>query len=114
VLLEISPGELLDRIAALEVRAERADAEELSRVRQELAGLTAVRERSVPPASELPGLLGQLRAVHEILDRAEEGLRRCEQAQDFGPRFADLARAVRVNEAHRADLRRQIDALFIG
>jgi Flp pilus assembly protein TadD len=112
VLLESSPGELLDRLALLEVRAGRVEGEALRQARQELAALAAARERSVPSSPELDELAAQSKAAHEELARAEDGLAGCEHTGDFGPRFVELARAARAAEHRRAGLRKQIDGLL--
>jgi tetratricopeptide (TPR) repeat protein len=111
--VEISAGELIDRITALEVESERvADPARLDDVRRELAALTAVRDRAVSPAAELTGLTDELRQVIEALRRAEDDVRDCERRQEFGPRFIESARAVFQHNDRRADLTKRINDLL--
>jgi hypothetical protein len=57
VLVEIAPGELIDKICILEIKCERiTDPEKLRNVRRELAVLEAARDRAVRPSGELASL----------------------------------------------------------
>lgn len=110
ILVPISPGELIDKITILEIKAERiADAAKLAHVRAELDALAAVRARSVPGSAALNALTGDLRAVNADLWQIEDDIRDCERAGDFGPRFVELARAVYVTNDRRAALKREIN-----
>lgn len=113
VTIEVSPGELIDRITILELKSERlTDPAALTVVRAELAGLRAVRDRAVPGSAELDGLAGELWSVNAALWEIEDGVRLCEKEQDFGPRFVELARSVyRLND-RRALLKRQVNSLL--
>jgi hypothetical protein len=111
--LEVPPGELLDRLAALQVRAERLpDPAEVARVREELGRLEAVREECVPPSEELARLAAALKAAHEGLWEEEGALRRRERAGEFGEGFVDLARSVYRRNDERAALRERVNALL--
>jgi hypothetical protein len=95
ISVEVSPGELLDEITILEIKSERiADLAKLRNVRTELAGLAAVRQDALPKSAELDDLTSRLKAVNERLWDIEDAIRRCEQGQDFGRRFVELARSV--------------------
>src|SRR5262249_16072357 len=57
VAVAISPGELIDKITILEIKAERlTDPAKLGHVRVELEALRAARERDVPPSPALAAL----------------------------------------------------------
>jgi len=115
VSVEIPPGELIDRITALEVKAGRADDPgELARVRAELAGLAEARDRSIGSPAGLEELTAELRSANQARWRAEADLRACEREGDFGPRFIELARANCRLEDRREELKRQVDALLLG
>jgi tetratricopeptide (TPR) repeat protein len=110
IAIPVSPGELLDRIARLHVRSQHlTDPAELSRVTAQLAELDTLRQEAVPPAPHLDKWAAELQAVHERLGQIEDDLRACERAQDFGPRFVELARAAHAAEERRAALERSID-----
>ena len=113
ITVEISPGELIDKITILEIKSERiADPAKLLNIRQELASLAAARDRALPPAAELARVTAELRAVNERLWQVEDALRVCEKAGDFGSRFVELARSVyRLND-ERAGFKRKINELL--
>jgi hypothetical protein len=108
--VEISPGELFDKITILQIKSERIrDAAKLKNVMSELAILEAARDRVVMPSDELSGLTAELRHVNEELWQIEDDLRQHERSGDFGPQFIELARSVyRLND-RRASVKRQIN-----
>jgi Family of unknown function (DUF6165) len=113
VRVEISAGELLDKLTILDIKRHRiTEPAKLRHVEEEWAALNAARDRDVPPSEELTVLAEQLRAVNEALWDVEDELRRCEQAADFGPRFIDLARSVYRHNDRRAALKQAINALL--
>ena len=111
IRIPASAGELVDKIAILEIKSERIeDAAKLRNVRRELALLSAVRERELPHHPEIRDLAAELKRINETLWEIEDEIRECERRADFGPRFIALARAVyRTNDA-RAAAKRRIDA----
>ena len=113
IKVEISPGELLDKIAILEIKAGRiADPQKLAHVRHELGMLERARDAFVPRPSVLSPLTGELRAVNEALWEIEDAIRAEEAAARFGPRFIVLARAVYRNNDRRAAIKKRINELL--
>ncbi|HJT75918.1 MAG TPA: DUF6165 family protein [Gemmataceae bacterium] len=113
LLVEVAPGELIDKIGILEIKARRiADGAKLANVRAELEALTAARDRSLPRSAELDRLAEELRAVNEVLWDVEDEIRTCERDGNFGERFVELARAVYHNNDCRAALKRQVNELL--
>ena len=111
--IEVSPGELLDKITILVIKSEHiADPAKLANIRQELSGLMAVRDREVAPSDELTGLTAELKEVNEALWRIEDDVRRCDRDGDFGPRFVELARSVYRTNDRRAALKRRVNELL--
>jgi hypothetical protein len=112
VRVEISPGELLDKIVILRIKADRIhDADKLRNVRRELDVLNAVRD-TLALSPRLAELEAQLREVNERLWDVEDALRARERDQDFGPEFVELARSVYHNNDRRAALKRAINELL--
>lgn len=110
---DISPGELIDKITILEIKAARiCDAGKLGNVQRELAVLTRARDGAVRPSADLDALTGQLKAVNEAIWQIEDDIRDCERNQDFGPKFIELARGVYRNNDRRAELKREINHLL--
>lgn len=113
VCAPMAPGELLDKIAILEIkRARISDADKLQNVRIELEQLCAVRDRTIRPSVDLAALSSRLAAVNEKLWEIEDGIRGCEASQDFGPRFVALARAVYITNDERVAIKRQINEIL--
>jgi hypothetical protein len=114
VVVEISLGELLDKLTILQIKSERiADEAKLRNVRQEMEVLTAACARAAPqPPAELERLVTELRTVNEALWDVEDALRRAEAAKDFGPHFIELARSVYRHNDRRAALKRHINELL--
>jgi hypothetical protein len=113
ILVEIAPGDLIDKITILEIKRERmTDAAKLRNVRAELAALTAARDCAVRSSEALAELTAELKAVNESLWQVEDDIRLCEKAADFGRRFVELARSVYAWNDRRAALKRRINELL--
>jgi hypothetical protein len=113
ISVEISPGELIDKITILEIKSERmTDHDKLKNVRTELATLIACRDLVIESSPKLIELSGQLKDVNESLWKIEDDIRDCERHRDFGPQFIELARAVYKSNDRRAALKRQINDLL--
>jgi hypothetical protein len=113
VTVAVSPGELLDKISILEIKARRiTDPAKLRNVQFELEMLREARDRDVPLTGELTELTTELRLVNELLWDVEDAIRCCERNGDFGPTFIDLARSVYINNDRRAAIKRQINDLL--
>jgi hypothetical protein len=113
VRVALSPGELIDKITILEIKAERiGDAAKLNNVRIELDLLRRILEAEIPPAEGLDALMDALREVNAALWKVEDDLRECERAGRFDARFVALARAVYRTNDRRAALKKQINTLL--
>ncbi len=113
ILVEIAPGELLDKITILRIQSERiADQVKLQNARRELAVLDTARRTAIPTSAQLEQLTADLKAVNEALWQVEDEIRRCEREQDFGPRFVELARSVYRYNDRRATLKRRVNDLL--
>src|SRR5437016_2244950 len=113
ILVEIAPGELLDKITILQIkRARITQPEKLRNVQVELDTLEAARAASIGGSQRLDQLTADLRAVNESLWVIEDDIRDCERAGDVGPRFIELARSVYFQNDRRAVLKRQINDLL--
>jgi len=111
--IAVSPGELIDRIAILEIkRARISDPDKLQNINRAYNALSEVLAAAIPVTPRLTGLSEELRAVNEVLWQAEEDLRDHERRQDFGGRFVGVARTVYVTNDRRSELKRQIDELL--
>ncbi|MHA1598295.1 MAG: DUF6165 family protein [Alphaproteobacteria bacterium] len=108
--VEISPGELIDKLTILAIKLERIeDADKLKNIRHEHDVLTSALAASIPASGRLDELTGQLKAVNEELWEIEDDIRDCERAKDFGEKFIGLARAVYITNDRRSNVKRDIN-----
>ena len=107
--IEVSPGELIDRLTILEIKLARlTSAAQLANVRRDIE-LTSLPLQSVPDSGELAALRAQLKAVNERIWDIEDAVRGHERDQSFGDAFVALARSVYRSNDERASLKRQIN-----
>ncbi|HMM15787.1 MAG TPA: DUF6165 family protein [Parvibaculum sp.] len=112
ILIEVGPGELIDKITILEIKSERmSDVEKLRNVRHELGILNAARAAHIPATAELARLEARLKEVNEALWVIEDDIRQCEADRDFGEEFVALARSVYKQNDKRAALKKEINLL---
>jgi hypothetical protein len=112
ILIEVGPGELIDKITILVIKSERmSDPAKLKNVRHELQVLDAARRAHIPASAELARLEAALKGVNEALWVIEDDIRQCEADKDFGPKFVELARAVYKQNDKRASLKKDINVL---
>jgi len=111
LLAPVSAGEVVDKITILRIKQERiSDPDKLKNIGNELRALEeAFGAYAASPPAQLEVLTQQLQAVNEELWVIEDDIRDCERAQDFGPRFIELARAVYHTNDRRAQLKRQVN-----
>ena len=106
--IEVSPGELFDRLSIVEIKLEKiADPTQRRNLEREHAVLLLVRGEAVDP--ELDKLAAELKTVNATLWRIEEELRAHEQRREFGTGFVELARSVYFNNDRRSALKRKIN-----
>jgi len=110
ILIPISPGELLDKITILQIKAERIDdPAKVANVRSELDLLQKVWGESVADDAELRALGAELKAINEALWDIEDDIRDEERNKRFGARFIELARSVYVVNDDRANAKKKIN-----
>lgn len=113
IKIDAAPGELIDKITILEIKAERIDDEmKRANVTYELVTLTNALNVAVDTSEQISDLAARLKEINERLWETEDAIRDCERREDFGPTFIDLARSVyRLNDV-RAELKRSINTLL--
>lgn len=110
ILIPISPGELLDKITILQIKAERiGDPTKVANVRAELDMLTRVWNEQVDDDATLTALSAELKSINESLWEIEDDIRDEERNQRFDERFIELARAVYVTNDRRADAKKRVN-----
>ena len=110
IQVPVSFGELLDKIAILEIKSERMrDAAKLANVRRELDALNATWSAHPAASQDIVALRAALKAVNERLWVIEDDIRLKEKAQAFDQGFIDLARAVYFENDERAKIKKDIN-----
>lgn len=110
ISVPVSFGELLDKIAILEIKSERMkDAAKLVNVRNELNALNTTWAAHPASAQDISGLRAALKAVNERLWVIEDDIRLQEKAQAFDDAFIKLARSVYFENDERAKIKKDIN-----
>lgn len=113
ISVEVSPGELIDKITILEIKLERIeDADKLANVKLDWETLSAARDAAIEPSGELERLSAELKQANERLWEIEDDIRDCERNKDYGDAFVELARGVYKTNDKRARLKREISELL--
>ncbi|PPU73228.1 hypothetical protein XcuCFBP2542_16495 [Xanthomonas cucurbitae] len=110
ILVPVSFGELLDKIAILQIKSERmTDVAKLANVRNELSALENSWMAHPADGHDIVRLRAELKAVNERLWVIEDDIRLKEQAQSFDDAFIQLARSVYIENDERARIKKQIN-----
>ena len=113
ILTEISAGELLDKIAILEIKLVKIkDKENLLEINKEYKSLKEVKNSNIKLTKDLERLIIQLKEVNLKLWDIEDNKRICEKNKDFGKVFVDLSRNVYLNNDKRARIKSEINKLL--
>ena len=111
--VQISWGELLDKITILEIKAQRLNSEAaVKNIRRELAVLVSAVTDILSEQPHLIYLKEQLKSVNEVLWDIEDKIRAKEATKSFDQQFIELARSIYINNDKRGDLKRQINVLL--
>ena len=111
--VEVSVGELLDKITILEIKSERiGDPAKLANVTTELNILRTTWADSPLSSHDLTSQIGQLKRVNEALWDIEDNIRRKEAEQSFDDEFISLARSVYHQNDERAAVKKEINTLL--
>lgn len=110
IQIPISPGELLDKITILQIKAERiSDPVKVANVKTELEMLTRVWDEAVEADADITALTAELKSINESLWEIEDDIRDEERNKRFGDRFIELARAVYVTNDERANAKKKVN-----
>ncbi|MDO5505737.1 MAG: DUF6165 family protein [Pseudoxanthomonas suwonensis] len=110
ISVPVSFGELLDKIAILQIKSERmTDEAKLANVRTELSALEKTWMAHPAAGKNIAELRKGLKAVNERLWVIEDDIRLKEKAQAFDDEFIRLARSVYVENDERARLKKEIN-----
>tara|TARA_B110000014_G_C19964727_1_gene499339 strand:+ start:322 stop:717 length:396 start_codon:yes stop_codon:yes gene_type:complete len=110
IKIELSVGELLDKISILQIKVERInDSSKLENIKKELSVLLSLWEGSVYVNHDLESEKNKLKLVNEELWDIEDKIREKEREQVFDKEFIELARSVYITNDKRADIKKTIN-----
>ena len=106
ILVEISVGELLDKISILEIKKEKIkDSEKLKFINDEYNVLKDQLNRNIKSDQKLDDLFKSLKEINSRLWIIEDDKRMCEKNSDFGEKFVKLSRDVHFLNDDRAKIK---------
>jgi len=110
ILVEVSVGELLDKISILEIKQEKIkDYEKLRFINDEHSILKSQLEQNVKTDEKLEKLFQSLKEINSKLWVIEDDKRLCEKEKDFGEKFIKLSRDVHFLNDDRAKIKLEMN-----
>ena len=110
ILVEVSVGELLDKISILEIKKEKIkDEKNLNFINDEYKILKAELDQNIKSDEKLQKLFQSLKEINSKLWVIEDEKRLCEKNSNFGDDFIKLSRDVHFLNDDRAKLKLEIN-----
>ena len=110
IIVEVSIGELLDKISILEIKQGKIkDPEKLKFINNEHSILKDQLEKNVKSDDNLNKLYQSLKEINAKLWIIEDDKRQCEKNKDFGEKFIKLSRDVHFLNDDRAKIKLEIN-----
>ena len=110
ILIEVSVGELLDKISILEIKREKIkETDKLKFITDEYLILKNQLDENITLNDQLKKLYEELKAINTKLWDIEDNKRMCEKKNDFGEYFIKLSRDVHFLNDDRAKIKLAIN-----
>ena len=110
ILVEVSVGELLDKISILEIKKDRIkDSDKLKFINDEYEILKSELEKNIKIDEKLAKFFVALKNVNSKLWIIEDDKRKCENESNFGEDFIRLSRDVHFLNDTRAKIKLDIN-----
>ena len=110
ILVEVSSGELLDKISILEIKKEKInDPEKLKYINNEYLILKEQLDKYINNDEKLNKLFKSLKDINLKLWSIEDEKRMCEKNSDFGDKFIKLSRDVHFLNDDRSKIKLEIN-----
>ena len=110
ILVEVSVGELLDKISILEIKQEKIkDPEKLKYINDEHSILKDQLDNNVKSDEKLNTLFQSLKDINAKLWMIEDDKRLCEKNSDFTDNFIKLSRDVHFLNDDRAKIKLEMN-----
>ena len=110
IIIEVSIGELLDKISILEIKKEKIkDPDKQKFINEEYSVLKKQLDKNIKTSEKLNELFQSLKKINEKLWVIEDEKRECEKNKDFGEKFVKLSRDVHFFNDDRAKIKLEIN-----
>ena len=107
--IEVSNGEIIDRLTILEIKLERIkDPDKLINISKEYEAILPFAEQIIDLNNQL---VKDLKTINISLWEIEDRIRDLERNADFGALFVQTARQVYINNDDRARIKKEINLL---
>ena len=111
ILVEVSVGELLDKISILEIKKEKIkDSEKLKFINDEYKVLKDQLDKNVKSDEKIDKLFQSLKEINAKLGIIEDDKRLCEKNTDFSEKFIKLSRDIHFLNDDRAKIKLEINS----
>ena len=116
IQINISVGELIDKITILQIKKEKiTDIEKVRKVSYELKLLeNSLNSFQTSKTEELRDLMDQLKIINQKLWTIEDNIRLLEKNKKFKSEFIELARSVYITNDERFKVKNKINKLFFS
>tara|TARA_B100001057_G_scaffold340939_1_gene341739 strand:- start:1360 stop:1749 length:390 start_codon:yes stop_codon:yes gene_type:complete len=110
IIIEVSTGELLDKISILEIKKEKIkDPSKLRFITEEHAVLKEQLDKNIKTNDKIEKLFQRLKEINSKLWIIEDDKRQCEKDKDFSEKFIKLSRDVHFLNDDRAKIKLEIN-----
>ena len=112
IIIEVSIGELLDKISILEIKLQKIkNPEKLRFIKDEYSILKNQLEKKIKSSGELNELYKSLKEINSKLWVIEDEKRLCEKEKEFDEKFIKLSREVHFLNDDREKIKLEINNL---
>ena len=113
ILIEISAGELLDKLSILEIKLNKIkNPSLLQEIKKEYDTLNKTKNNNINSSNEIDILYKNLKEINEKLWKIENEKRLCEKNSDFNGKFIQLARDVYIANDKRSKIKLEINKIL--
>ena len=110
ILVEVSAGELLDKISILEIKKHKIKSpDKLKYINEEYQILKEQQLKNLRSTKELDDCINRLKKINESLWVKEDKKRLCEKNQNFGKNFIEISRDIHILNDKRAEVKLEIN-----
>ena len=110
ILVEVSFGELLDRISILEIKKEKiSNPESIKFIEKEYLILKDQLNKNIKSDKKLEEFFNNLKKTNLKLWSIEDDKRMCEKNSDFGEKFIKLSREIHFLNDNRSKVKLEIN-----